>query len=62
MSGSLRMSSWEDDIQLNREVLTLFGEMCVSQWALKSPRRKVSGEFGKSSGEKVEVENRVECF
>jgi len=30
-AGLLRMSIWEDEIQLNRELPGLSGEMCVSQ-------------------------------
>jgi len=65
VSGSLRVSSWEDEIQLNRVLPALFGEMWESQvrwWALKYPRIKVSWEFGRSSGKRCKVENRVECF
>jgi len=53
VSGSLSVSSWVDESQLNSELPPLSGEMCESQ-ALKSPRIKVSGEFGKSLGEKVQ--------
>jgi len=58
MLESLRVSSWADEIQLKRELPALSGEMWKSQmwrWTLKFPRIKMSGEFGRSSGQKVEA-------
>jgi len=34
VSGSLKVSSWEDEIQLNRELLALSGEMWKSDGAM----------------------------
>jgi len=56
MSGSLRMSNCKDEIQLNRKLPALLGEMCVpgGVMGIEITRIKVSEEFGRSSGEKVQ--------